>query len=451
MNLTELQQYVWTQTDTTSNDLSANTISEYLEEAFIRTISAENRWPFYEQGWQLTKEVGTAWLEMPVDMDPSSVMSVHIVGGARLTQVNQEEAESRFSSQPSGGTDGGGGFYSIWANKIWLWPLATANTAVEFVVRGFRRPTAAFNSSTGEVDADPRLHRALAHYAIALAYAQQEDDVLEARYMDRWERDVTMARKAIMDPTGHRPLVMYGNFPRGSVGLASGAGPGYQPSAIFPQGNPGPEGPPGPGGGPGPQGPTGPAGPQGPAGPVGPTGPGGPAGPEGVQGDQGATGPAGPTGPVGPAGPASTVPGPAGPTGATGPAGPTGPASTVPGPTGPTGATGPAGPTGPEGPAAVTQIIEAAAGAAYTAVAADVGKLKRLTGTATVTLPSSGGIVFGQRVDFVCVGGPATFILGSGATWDVPPTPSAVARAIGSFVTAIKIGAVSWALTGDLA
>jgi hypothetical protein len=96
------------------------------------------------------------------------------------------------------------------------------------------------------------------------------------------------------------------------------------------------------------------------------------------------------------------------------------------------------------------QPVEAQAGTTYTVVAADSGKLIRLTGTATITLPS-GGPTTGQRVDFVCIGGPATFVLGGGATWDVPPTPSAVARAVGSFVTAIKMGTTTWALTGDLA
>ena len=97
-----------------------------------------------------------------------------------------------------------------------------------------------------------------------------------------------------------------------------------------------------------------------------------------------------------------------------------------------------------------TQTVQTVAGATYTVVAGDVGTLIRLTGTATVTLPSAGPAA-GQRVDFVCVGGPATFTLGGGATWDVAPTPSAVARAVGSFVTAVKMGAAAWALTGDLA
>ena len=69
---------------------------------------------------------------------------------------------------------------------------------------------------------------------------------------------------------------------------------------------------------------------------------------------------------------------------------------------------------------------------------------------APITLPSAGPTA-GQRVDFVCVGGAATFTLGAGATWHVNPTPSAVARAVGSFVSAVKMGATTWAITGDLA
>ena len=96
------------------------------------------------------------------------------------------------------------------------------------------------------------------------------------------------------------------------------------------------------------------------------------------------------------------------------------------------------------------QTIEAVAGTTYTVGSTDASKIKRLAATATITLPSA-GLALGQRVDFVCVGGPATFALGGGATWDVAPTPSAVARAIGSVVTAIKMTATAWALTGDLA
>ena len=41
--------------------------------------------------------------------------------------------------------------------------------------------------ASAEPDCDVRLHQLLAHYAIALCYAQQEDEVLEDVYMKRWQ------------------------------------------------------------------------------------------------------------------------------------------------------------------------------------------------------------------------------------------------------------------------
>ena len=115
-----------------------------------------------------------------------------------------------------------------------------------------------------------------------------------------------------------------------------------------------------------------------------------------------------------------------------------------------------AGPAGPQGPQGATgdwssaQVIDTVSTATYAVVAADAGKLKRHTAACTVTLPS-GELAAGQRVDFVCQAGIVTFALGSGATWDVAPTPSPVGRSVGSMMTAIKMGATTWALTGDLA
>ena len=74
---------------------------------------------------------------------------------------------------------------------------------------GFRRPIDWIAAGPSAVpDCDERLHRAFAHYAVALAYAQQEDVELENDYMGRWLRDVEMARGAIMEPLRDRPLIM---------------------------------------------------------------------------------------------------------------------------------------------------------------------------------------------------------------------------------------------------
>ena len=48
----------------------------------------------------------------------------------------------------------------------------------------------------------------MANYAIALAYIQQEDPEMERVYMERWLKDVEMARMVIMETAYHRPLTM---------------------------------------------------------------------------------------------------------------------------------------------------------------------------------------------------------------------------------------------------
>lgn len=224
MNLSDLTQYVWNQTDTTEYDLPATTIAQYVDEAFNRTIAAENRWPFYEHSWEVVVSVGESTASLPTDMNVPAVMSVtHKERGYKLQQISQEEADRKFGSDLMNASIPNPPCYSFWGRTISFWPQTAAAEDTAYVVRGYRRPSSTFGQD-GQVDADARLHRPLAHYAVALAYAQQEDETLEDKYMERWQRDVEMARQAIMDPAHNRPVVMYGNFPRTPVGGARSLG-----------------------------------------------------------------------------------------------------------------------------------------------------------------------------------------------------------------------------------
>lgn len=218
MNLTELTNYVWAQTDTTEFDLPAATIASYIDEAFQRTIAAENRWPTYEKTWSVVVPIGAASATLDSDVNPPAVVSMtHSTFGYRLQQISEEEADLRFGSDLENPTSFMPQWFSFWGGSVNFWPRLVADAETIFLMRGYRKPLTTFAVS-GEVDADPRLHRPLAHYAVALAYAQQEDEVLERTYMERWQRDVGMARTAIMDPSQNRPVVMHGNFPRTPVG-----------------------------------------------------------------------------------------------------------------------------------------------------------------------------------------------------------------------------------------
>ncbi len=223
--LTELRDYVRTQTDTVEAELPSSTIDSYLSEAFNRTINAETQWPFYEEFWTGTQVAGETTMAVPSDCEELvSVIDVNN-NNFRLTQIGTEEAEDTYLGNPASSSPFE---YSIWNNRIELWPKATFGDDRNYSLRGYRKPTnwLAGTPSVTEPDCDDRLHLPLCHYAIALAYAQQEAYELEGVYMERWGRDVEAARRIIMDPRHHRPMVMGPRYIRG-VGSGTGWSTGW--------------------------------------------------------------------------------------------------------------------------------------------------------------------------------------------------------------------------------
>lgn len=206
--LSSLRTYIRTQTDTLDSDLPSATIDNYLLEAFNRTIALETNWPFFESTWTGNQVAGDSHIPMPSDCE--DLVSVRDPNNEnyRLTQISTEEAEDQYFRSVA--TAGSPVEYSIWMDNIQLWPQVTFSEDRSYTLRGYRSPTnwIAGVATVTEPDCDERLHLPLCHFAIALAYAQQEDAERENVYMERWQRDVELIRSQIMDPRHHLPLVM---------------------------------------------------------------------------------------------------------------------------------------------------------------------------------------------------------------------------------------------------
>jgi hypothetical protein len=203
------------QLDMDDEELPNAMLDSYINEAYLRMISMENRWPFFETRWTTDKLAGTTDVDLPTDCDPSGLFSV-IDGdnGMRLTQVSNEQAEDNFSQIATTTIPV---YYTIWGSVLRLWPDPDTNR--ELRLRGYRYASDWMGGGAGaEVDADVRLHILLAHYAIALSYAQQEDEVLEDVYMKRFSAGFMAARNAIINPRHNRPLVFNGGLPLGGLG-----------------------------------------------------------------------------------------------------------------------------------------------------------------------------------------------------------------------------------------
>jgi hypothetical protein len=213
VNLQQLREYIRVQLDMDEEELPNALLDSYLHEGFLRTISMENRWPFYENTWPLIKQADVAGIPLPTDCDPPGIVSlVDTTNGYRLLQVANELAEDNFVGMWA--TSGNPMYYSIYGRQITLWPAVQEPFGRSYTMRGYRLPGNWVAQGAGaQPDCDTRLHQLLAHYAIALCYAQQEDEVLEDVYMKRWQASYLAAHAAICNPRHHRPLVLNGGLP----------------------------------------------------------------------------------------------------------------------------------------------------------------------------------------------------------------------------------------------
>jgi hypothetical protein len=206
MTLLELRNYVRTQTQTTQSELPDSTLNAYLQEAFTRTVSFENQWPWFEKTWNLMQSKGGFVIPIPADCNTAAITGLTSDDQRwRLQLTPHVTAQDTWGNAP---TTGGYAAFSVWAGQFVLWPNTVAEEDAGYKMTGFRFPIDWISQGPSALpDIDPRLHQALAHYAIALAYAQQEDETLESTYMQRWQTDAMTIRGAVMEPTQATPMI----------------------------------------------------------------------------------------------------------------------------------------------------------------------------------------------------------------------------------------------------
>lgn len=213
MNLQELRDAVRAQLDTDEDELPNTLVNLFLNDAYARTIQMEERWPFFESSWSLSSVADTSAYTLDTTIS-ALVQVLDTASDFVLAQLDHAVATRAYGDGSA--SSGVPTYWSEWAGSIYLWPRP--NTVRTYSLIGYRKPTdwiAAGASS--EVDADSRLHLPLYYYAVSLVYAQQEDDILEAMYMNRYVQSVARARDDIMRVPQHRPIVMSRGRPHVSM------------------------------------------------------------------------------------------------------------------------------------------------------------------------------------------------------------------------------------------
>lgn len=205
MKRDELIEAIRAQLDLDAEDLPPEMATLFLREAFYRTAARERRWPSMEAEWEYVLPSGEAYTTL--SSDTAEIKSVvEQSTNTRLGFADHDlikDAKGYFSAGPT--------MFSLWAGRIYVWPEVTEDTTIE--VTGYRKPATTWLTNPAlEVDLDERLHLPMLHYAIALAYAQQEDTEFEQTYMNRWFSGVEDVHKDIMKSGVYRPIVLNGGL-----------------------------------------------------------------------------------------------------------------------------------------------------------------------------------------------------------------------------------------------
>lgn len=202
MKRDELIDAIRAQVDLDEEELPTATAVMFLREAFDRTAAGERRWPLYQSDWEYVVAADTGY----VTYDPSlaEIATIQDADGKRLIFADHDLISSAVGFTSTR-------YFSVWGGKLYLWSPPLDDMTI--YVSGYRKPNYDWLSNTAlEVDLDERLHVALFHYGVALAYAQQEDPELETMYMRRWAAIVNEVKPNIMKAGSYRPVVMNGGL-----------------------------------------------------------------------------------------------------------------------------------------------------------------------------------------------------------------------------------------------
>lgn len=198
----QLRDLVRNQLDLDEEELPNATLDPWLEDAFERTLDMEDRWPFFEYDWTFdTIDGQIAYPKADIAAsDPNhyeieqitTLLDITDNTPVELSELAHARAQREFDV--GGTTSGVPAYFSQWANGIHIWPAPNLRN---LRISGYRRPLWADGDAV-EPDCDNRLHIPLFYFACAIAYDQQEDEVMSAEYMGHWRDAMARAQKKIM-------------------------------------------------------------------------------------------------------------------------------------------------------------------------------------------------------------------------------------------------------------
>lgn len=213
MNLQQIRDFVRLHLDIEIEDLPDAVLDVFIAEGVNRIATAEKRWPFFKQRWDLE----TADDQDAYDLTTLSPTFKEISGikGPRwtLTWIGEDDAAVYWpenvtsSSEPT--------HFSIENDTLYLHP--TPNDSYALIVRGYRKPTA-MAAAGDEPDLPEEFHNTVALWALAKAYSHQDDPEMGQLYERQFADELGLFRRRFVDTPAPQPLVLNSGTRPGGFG-----------------------------------------------------------------------------------------------------------------------------------------------------------------------------------------------------------------------------------------
>lgn len=208
MTLQQMRDYIRLHLDLDEDDLPNTLVDIFIREGSKRVERAEVRWPFYEATYPLATAPGVADYDKTAisdELDQITALSNPTFG--MLNWIGEQDYLDLLQRYPS--TTSRPIYFSEWANTLSLFP--TPNDVYNLTIRAYRKPNDwVAEGAGGTPDLPDELHNTVALWAMAKAYAQQEDPELQALYERQFSDELNEFRRRLNITPLSQPLVLNG-------------------------------------------------------------------------------------------------------------------------------------------------------------------------------------------------------------------------------------------------
>lgn len=209
LNLEQIRAFVRGHMDIEVEDLPDAVLDVFIREGSKRIERAEKRWPFYAKRWTYSTVADTDEVDF-TDIG-TDVSQIQAIKGPRwrLKYIGMDIADEVFpenitsTSEPT--------YWSVENETLFLMPVPDG--AYSLQIRGYRKAADWMAGGAGAVpDLPVDLHNTVATWALAKAYAQQDDPEMASVYERQFADELNLFRRRMHDTPPAQPLVANGGF-----------------------------------------------------------------------------------------------------------------------------------------------------------------------------------------------------------------------------------------------